>query len=78
MCLTYVFVHFGVVEHGDELLKEALIGDLSVEGRAAAIHQDVEETERKKDHSQLSHLQAAKKLLLHHLSTAKQNTIKVD
>ena len=56
---THILVHLGVVEHGDELLHEGLVGDLSVEGSRAAIHEDIEQSEREEDHSQLRHLQAA-------------------
>ena len=65
---TYILVHFRVVEHGDKLLEEGLVGNLPVEGSAASVHQNVEKTEREKDDAKLGHLKAAKQLLRHYLS----------
>jgi len=42
-CLVaYLLVHFGVVEHSDELFEEGLASDLFVERCAAFVHEDVE------------------------------------
>lgn len=37
-----LLVHFGVVEHSDELFEEGLASDLFVERCAAFVHEDVE------------------------------------
>lgn len=55
--VTYLRVHLWVVQHGDKLLKEELAGNLLVERCVATVDEDVEDTKREEDHSQLRHLQ---------------------
>ena len=69
--IVYLFVHLGVVEHGDELLHEALAGDLLVERRAASVHKDIDEAEGEEDHAQLSHRQSTQNAVWHYLGTMK-------
>lgn len=42
---TYLLVDSWVVEHGNELFEEGLLGDLLVEGHACAVHQDVKQAQ---------------------------------
>ena len=72
---AHLGVHFGVVEHGHKLFKEGLVGDLTVEGSAAPVHQNVEQAQGEKDDSQLRHLQSPQKLLGDNLRTTKQNQV---
>ena len=69
VCITYLFVHLRIVEHGNELFHEGLPRDLLVERCATLVHQDVKEAEREEDHSQLRHLQSAQQVFRHYLGT---------
>ena len=69
--IAYVFVHLRVVEHGDELLHEGLVCDLLVEGCAASVHKDVDQTQREEKHAQLCYLQSLQNIVSNYLSTTK-------
>lgn len=65
--LTYLLVHLGVVQHGNELLHEGLVRHLLVERGLTLVHQDVEQTKCEVDHSKLRHLESSKELIGHDL-----------
>ena len=54
--LNYLLVHFGVVQHADQLFEKELACNLFVERCVAAVDKNIEDAEREENHSHLRHL----------------------
>ena len=61
--LTYLSVHFRVVEHSDELLHEVLIADLFVERGIASVHKDIKGAKSEENDLGVGHLKTLQQLI---------------